>query len=359
MKVVVLMGGRSAEREVSLATGRGIAHALESIGHEVIQIDAAPGERSLPVEWKVLDKGTGEARKKEKPGGSLFPVSSVEDSEREKLSPAPLLPCSPAGGWERGADLVFLALHGGFGENGGIQALLEMMGMPYTGSGPLASAMAMDKDVSKRLFREAGVRTAPWFLVGREDDVEVVAERIAGAFGFPCVVKPNDQGSTVGLSIVNRAGDLRDAMEGASEYSEEILIERYIPGRELTVAILGDEALPVVEIHPRHGVYDYECKYTKGMSAYTVPAEIPEEVEREIKFQALKAFRALKCKGYGRVDFRFDPEEGLFCLEVNSLPGMTETSLVPKAARAAGLSFEQLVQRIMELALESRRKAKE
>ena len=231
--------------------------------------------------------------------------------------------------------------------------MLEMMGMPYTGSGPLASAMAMEKDVSKRLFRQAGVHTAPWFSVGREDDAAVVAERIVGAFGFPCVVKPNDQGSTVGLTIVDRPEGVRDAVELASETSAEVLIEQYIPGRELTVAILGDEALPVVEIHPEHGVYDYACKYRKGLSAYTVPAEIPEVLEREIQSQALKAFRALKCRGYGRVDFRFDPEAGFFCLEVNSLPGMTETSLVPKAAKAAGLSFEQLVARIMELATKS------
>jgi D-alanine-D-alanine ligase len=169
------------------------------------------------------------------------------------------------------------------------------------------------------------------------------------------VVKPNDQGSTVGLTILDQPEGVRDAVELASETSAEVLIERYIPGRELTVAILGDEALPVVEIHPQHGVYDYACKYRKGLSAYTVPAEIPKAVEREIQSQALKAFRALKCRGYGRADFRFDPEAGLFCLEVNSLPGMTETSLVPKAAEAAGLSFEQLVARIMELATVKRK----
>ncbi len=341
MKVAVLMGGHSTEREVSLATGKGIAKALESIGHEVVRLDIASDEQSSFPEWKVLDKRTEAGRRSTEANGPLFPVPPEGDNGGG----------SPSGrGWEGRLDLVFIALHGGFGENGGIQALLEMMGMPYTGSGPLASAMAMDKDVSKRLFQQAGVLTAPWFSIGRDDDAAVVAERIVGAFGFPCVVKPNDQGSTVGLTIVDRPEEVRDAVALAFKYSEEALIERYIPGRELTVAILGDEALPVVEIHPEHEVYDYACKYRKGLSAYTVPAEIPKAVEQEIQSEALKAFRALKCKGYGRVDFRFDPEAGLFCLEVNSLPGMTETSLVPKAARAAGLSFEQLVGRIMELA---------
>ena len=338
MKVVVLMGGHSTEREVSLATGKGIAKALESIGHKVVRLDIASDEQSLVSVWEMLDKGTEAGRRSTEANGPLFPVP-------------PLGVVSPSEGvWEGRPDLVFIALHGGFGENGGIQALLEIMGTPYTGSGPLASAMAMDKDVSKRLFRQAGVHTAPWFLVGREDDAAVVAERVVGAFGFPCVVKPNDQGSTVGLTIVDRPEGVRDAVALALKYSEEALIERYIPGRELTVAILGDEALPVVEIHPQHGVYDYACKYRKGLSAYTVPAEIPKAVEQEVQSQALKAFRALRCKGYGRVDFRFDPEAGLFCLEVNSLPGMTETSLVPKAAKAAGLSFEHLVARIMDLA---------
>ena len=353
MKVAVLMGGHSTEREVSLATGRGIAKALESIGHEVVRLDIASDEQSLVPEWKVLDKGTEAGRRSTEANGPLFPVPPEGD---KGVSPSPPLPLSPSvGGWEGGADLVFIALHGGFGENGGIQALLEMMGMPYTGSGPLSSAMAMDKDVSNRLFQQAGVHTAPWLLVGREDEAEGVSERIVGAFGFPCVIKPNDQGSTVGLTIVDRPEGLRDAVELALKYSAEVLIERYIPGRELTVAILGDEALPVVEIHPEHGVYDYACKYRKGLSAYTVPAEIPKAAEQEIQSQALKAFRALKCKGYGRVDFRFDPEAGFFCLEVNSLPGMTETSLVPKAARAAGLSFEHLVARIMELATVKRK----
>jgi D-alanine-D-alanine ligase len=341
MKVAVLMGGHSTEREVSLATGRGIAKALESIGHEVVRLDIASDEQSLVPVWKVLDKRTEAGRKSTEANGPLFPVPLVGDGGG----------VSPSGrGWEGRSDIVFIALHGGFGENGGIQALLEMMGMPYTGSGPLASAMAMDKDVSKRLFRQAGVHTAPWFSVGRGNEAAVVAERILGTFGFPCVIKPNDQGSTVGLTIVDRSEGIRDAVKLALKTGEEALIEQYIPGRELTVAILGDEALPVVEIHPEHGIYDYACKYRKGLSAYTVPAKIPKAVEREIQSQALKAFRALKCRGYGRVDFRFDPEAGLFCLEVNSLPGMTETSLVPKAAQAAGLSFEQLVARIMELA---------
>ncbi|MFH1008368.1 MAG: D-alanine--D-alanine ligase [Candidatus Latescibacterota bacterium] len=349
MRVAVLMGGHSTEREVSLATGRGITRALESIGHEVVPLDMASGEEFLSTLWKTMDKGTNAGTGKLKAPGPLFPVSEGRSGPHSAVFQ--ISRSLPAAGWEGGADLFFIALHGGFGENGGVQSLLEMMGVPYTGSGPLSSAMAMDKDVSKRLFRQRGVPTPPWFLVGKRCDAADVTERIVGTFGFPCVVKPNDQGSTVGLTIVDEPTGVLGALALSLTYSAEALVEKYIPGRELTVAILGEEALPVVEIHPEHRVYDYACKYREGLSAYTVPAEIPKEVEREIQLQAKRAFCALKCRGYGRVDFRFDPKEGLFCLEVNSLPGMTETSLVPKAARAAGLSFEQLMGRIIELAI--------
>ena len=165
-----------------------------------------------------------------------------------------------------------------------------------------------------------------------------------------CVVKPNDQGSTVGFSIVEQREELPDALAKAAEYTTEILIEQYIPGRELTVAVLEGSALPVIEIRPKHGVYDYECKYTKGMSEYIVPAEIPEHIETEIKAMALRAFEALKCEDYARVDFRLSDQGQLFCLEVNTLPGMTATSLVPKAAKAVGIEFPDLVARIARLA---------
>jgi D-alanine-D-alanine ligase len=342
LKVLVLMGGISAERDVSLASGEAIVKALKSAGHKVIALDTAKGQNLLPDSGKYIPEGVKtkppDVAELEKKGKELAlkAIDSFDFSE---------------------VDVIFLALHGGQGEDGTIQALLDLTGKPYTGSGVLASALAMNKAMSKKIFEREGILTPEWFLVEDSDlsDLSKIEDRIEKSLGFPCVVKPNDQGSTVGLTIVNEKSELKKAFDFAKKYSTQFLVEKYIPGRELTVGILGDQALPVVEIVPEHGIYDYECKYTTGKSKYIAPAEIPEEKSKEIQSIGLKAFRALGCEGYARVDFRFGEDDRFYCLEVNTLPGMTAHSLVPKAAKALGIDFPVLVDRIARLALRKRR----
>jgi D-alanine-D-alanine ligase len=342
LKILVLMGGISAERDVSLASGEAIVKALMSSDHKVIALDTAQGQKLLPDTGKYIPDGVKteppDIVELEKKGKELAlkAIDSFDFSE---------------------VDIIFLALHGGQGEDGTIQALLDLTGKPYTGSGVLASALAMNKAMSKKIFEREGILTPDWFLVENSDlsDLSRIANQIEKGLGFPCVVKPNDQGSTVGLSIVNEKTELKKAFDFAQKYSAEFLIEKYISGRELTVGILGDKALPVIEIVPEHEVYDYECKYTKGKSNYICPAEIPEDKAKEIQTIALKVFKALGCEGYARVDFRFGDDCRFYCLEVNTLPGMTATSLVPKAAKAVGIDFSELVDRIAKLALKKRK----
>jgi D-alanine-D-alanine ligase len=245
-------------------------------------------------------------------------------------------------------DVIFLALHGGTGEDGTIQALLDLTGIPYTGSGHLASALAMDKDLSKHLFRRAGVPTADWLMA------PATADEVARGLGFPVIVKPSKQGSTVGLSLVRDPALLQDAITEAFRHDDEVMLEAFVPGRELTVGILGGEALPVGEIIPVKELYDYECKYTPGMAREIFPAELSPEQTAELQELAKAAFRALKLSGCARIDFRMTPEGEFFCLEANTLPGMTELSLIPQAAAAAGISFPELCDRIAHLAHSSR-----
>jgi D-alanine-D-alanine ligase len=248
-------------------------------------------------------------------------------------------------------DVVMLALHGGRGEDGTLQALLDLTGVPYTGSGHLASALAMDKDLSKRLFRGVGVPTADWMMV-RGEDRGPSAEEVERELGFPVIVKPSKQGSTVGLTMVKEGSQLRGAIDLAKEHDDEVMIEGYIAGRELTVGILGDEALPVGEIIPVHEIYDYECKYTPGMAREIFPADLSADETATIQELALRAFRVLKLRGYARIDFRMSADGVFYCLEANTLPGMTELSLIPQAAAAAGISFEELCERIVRLAVQ-------
>jgi D-alanine-D-alanine ligase len=244
----------------------------------------------------------------------------------------------------READVVFLVLHGGRGEDGTIQTMLETIGVPYTGSGPIASGIAMDKDVSKRLFQDAGVPTARWRMA------PISVDMAGKELGWPIVVKPSKQGSTVGLTVVKQREDFDRALWYAGEFDDEVMVEAFIPGRELTVGILEDRALAVGEIIPQHEIFDYECKYTPGMSEEIFPAQLPAAATAECQRLGLLAHRALKLGGYSRVDFRLTPAGQLFCLEANTLPGMTATSLLPQAAKAVGIEFAELCDRISRAA---------
>lgn len=349
MKIAVLYGGTSSERDVSLVTGRAVANALADGGHEVLLVDPARGD--APV-------GPREAAAAARIGAAAPPPEHETGSALEAVS-------SEAVGT---ADVVFVALHGGTGEDGTVQGLLELAGKRYTGSGVLGSALAMDKRASKLLFETCGIPSPEWEVVSFEgqeppgarggspwlptdvtiDGAEDAVERLGG---YPVVVKPNDQGSTVGLTVVHDELRLRPAVRIAAEYSRHVLLERYVKGREVTVAVLGGEALPIVEIVPKRGLYDYESKYTKGMSEYYCPAELPRGVAGELSRHALTGFAALGLRGYARIDFLVSDDQTPLCLEANTVPGMTETSLVPMAAEAAGIGFGELVDRIVRMAL--------
>lgn len=298
-KIGVLLGGLSSEREVSLASGNAIMKALEEKGH-------------LPA---ALDVGRDIAKKIR----------------------------------EQNVEIAFIALHGRFGEDGAIQGLLEVMGIPYTGSGILASALGMNKIVSKQIFRSQGLHVGAYEVVSfdAEGGVEAAVERI----GYPAVIKPSAEGSSVGVSIVYKRDDIAPAKKKAFAYGPEVLVEKFIAGKEVQVGILGDRALGAIEIVPKRAFYDYTAKYEPGMSEHFFPARIPEDVYRKTLAAGLAAHRALGCRGYSRVDFIIDGRGDPYILEVNTLPGMTATSLLPDIARGVGISFPNLVEEILRLAL--------
>lgn len=327
-KVALLVGGNSPEREVSKMSGKGVLQALKLLEYPTVIIDPAYGLNQPKEEDNFF---------LEKDYAKISNRNSIDAINSDLLNDI---------------DIVFSALHGKWAEDGTIQSLLELRGLKYTGSKILASALAMDKEMSKVIFRQVGVQTPDWFTVKyRNFEPNLIADQIKKEIGFPCIIKPNDQGSTVGLKFVKDEAEVEEGIVIAQQYSSKALVEKYIPGREITVAVLINEALPVLEIVPKSGLYDYKSKYTSGMSEYIVPAKIPEETAKKAQQQALKAFHSLGCEGYARVDFRLSNDNELYCLEVNTLPGMTPLSLVPKAAKAVGISFEELVKRIIQQAL--------
>jgi len=338
VKVLVLAGGKSREREVSLNSGKAIAEGLQSLGHQVKMIDTGDGRELLATATAcaVSDRHSSTVSRAPIAPSDHTPVAFVPSDLRE-------------------FDCVFIALHGGIGENGTLQALLDLSGVSYTGSGVLASALAMDKYRAKLLFDSVGVPTPRTVFFGDEASaVKFCGEVEPDQFQYPIIVKPNAEGSTVGLTLANDHDALLAGIAQAAACDVNILMEEFIPGRELTVAILGNEVMPAVEIIPKSGLYDYQAKYTIGASEYICPAQLDKQVEADIREFAQLAYEVLGCAGYARVDFRLNPQNELFCLEVNTLPGMTATSLVPKAAKAAGISFEQLLDRIVKLALANR-----
>lgn len=348
MKIVVLMGGASDEREVSLASGAQVAGALRERGHDVLAADTFAGLLSLEDEVELRLGGVG-ARP---PANSR--LARMSDARVARLASEPPL---------ADADLFFLALHGGAGENGAIQGLLDMVRAPYTGSDRLGCTLAMDKDVTKRLLRDAGIATPDWFTAteageivdpaGSASDVapEDLAATVERRLGLPVVVKAATGGSSLRLELARDRAALDRAVRASRSWRDLTLFERYHRGREFTVGVVGDEALPVGEIVPRGEYFDYQSKYQPGMAEEIFPARIDPTSTRQLQYLARRVFRVLRMRDYGRVDFIVGPDGAPWCLEANGAPGMTANSLLPKAAAAAGMTFPKLCDRIARLAL--------
>lgn len=294
LKVGVFYGGVSAEREVSIKTGKAVIKAVQELGFQCVPVD---------VDHKFLRN------------------LAIPD-----------------------IDVAFIALHGRFGEDGTIQALFELKGIPYTGSGVLASGLALNKKFTKLVFRELDIPTADYQIL-RYPENEIKLD-------LPVVVKPINEGSSIGMSIIREEIEIAEAVKRAYEFDTELLVEKFIEGREFTVAVLNNQPLPVIEILPKNEFYDYEAKYTYGLTDFVVPAQIDAELTRELQEIAIRAFRALGCEDFGRVDI-IEKDGEFFVLEINTIPGMTETSLLPKAAAAANISFEQMIKEIVLNALET------
>lgn len=330
LKVAVLMGGSSAEREVSLSTGRQILNALDPKKYEVYALDTLSGQKCLPA------------------GDTPVKLMRAEDGTTEIIA----LPQLPQVGASDRPDVVMIALHGPGGEDGTVQGMLEVLGIPYTGSGVLASALAMDKAMCKRVLTAAGVLMPRDATIHKEDSSYV---SLVGSLPLPWIVKPNAQGSTIGMSVVKTASDLGAALEMAFEYDDTALVEQFVKGTEITVPILGNrelEVLPIVEIVPASGFYDYAAKYTPGATDEIVPARISPEAAQSAKAIAELCHRTLGCRGMSRTDMIVTSDDEIYTLEVNTIPGMTPTSLLPRAAGAAGYTFSQVLDRLIALALE-------
>lgn len=303
-RIGVLMGGFSSERDVSIRSGLAIYQALQELGYNSVLID--------------VGKDIVNVLKKEK------------------------------------VKLAFLALHGGTGENGAIQGMLEVLEIPYTGSGILASALAMDKEASKKIFMYHGLPVAPFVVVQRQEKnskLRIQSSELRTDFEMPWVVKPAAQGSSIGISIVKEQAGLVPALEKAFSLGKRAIIEKFVEGKEVHIGILGSRALGGVEVKPSLEFYNYEAKYTSGLTEYIIPPQIEDAVYEKAKNIALNAHTAIGCSGATRVDLRIDENATPYVLEVNTLPGMTATSLLPKIAQFAGLSFKNLIEEIMRLAL--------
>ncbi|MBQ1229798.1 MAG: D-alanine--D-alanine ligase, partial [Clostridia bacterium] len=330
-------GGYSPERDVSLSSGSLIANALIERGHRVLLLDVYEGLPSLPADTDVLFRSA--------PYDPYVIPSSVPDLDalRARVDNGNSLIGRNVLSLCRLADKVFLALHGAMGENGQLQATLESYGILHTGSDYVGSLLAMDKDLSKRLLRDAGLPTPDWTVVTPE-----TAEDALHDLPFPCVVKPLSGGSSVGISMVEDRGALQRALAEAFRWERRVLIEKRITGRELTVAILDGEALPAVEIRPFTGFYDYENKY-QGTTEEICPAPIPREAAEQLSALCKRAFSVLRLRHYARFDVMMDEEGRFFILEANTLPGMTPTSLLPLSAATAGISYAELCERLVRL----------
>lgn len=344
MNIVVLAGGISTEREISIVSGTQVCKALREKGHNAILVDVFCGDNRIGEDVKGafsseydVDEAAAYARsfdgklKKMKKRGSFF-------------GPNVIALC-------QAADTVFMALHGSNGEDGKIQAVFELMGIPYTGSSYLGSALAMDKDLTKQLFRENGVPTPRGIVIRKGMKI---AGPMENGVGLPCVVKPSCGGSSVGVSIPRSENAYYEAIEEAFSYEDVLIVEQYISGREFSCGIVDGVAYPVIEIAPLHGFYDYTNKYKAGSTVETCPAEIPDQLSKKIQRACLDAYHTLHLNSYGRIDVMMDEEENVYCLEANTLPGMTPTSLLPQEAAALGIDFPTLCEKLIDVSIRDR-----
>ena len=349
MKIVVLCGGLSMERNVSITSGTLICRALREIGHRAILVDMFNGLEDVDTPLDQLFDHLPDIQDAQV--GALEPDLEAVKAARKWKSPSLV----GRGVFElcAMADVVFLGLHGACGEDGRIQAALELMGIPYTGSGYLGSALAMDKDLTKRLVSAAGVRTPRWHMVyyDREDTLKQ-----ASSIGLPCVVKPVDSGSSIGVAIAHDQKELSDALEMNRPLGRAI-VEQYMKGREIDVGVLKGEALPSIEIRPKKGFYDYVNKYQAGATVEICPSPIEPAIEAELRRVAVKVHNLLGLTGYSRSDYMVDENGDVYFLEINTLPGMTPTSLMPQEAAAVGIDYKRLCQMIVEDALERSERA--
>ncbi len=346
MNIVVLAGGLSTERDVSFVTGNEVAKALRKNGHQVILLDVFMGYSDKEEDLTgVFDRAQEVSISVKGISKEAPDLAAVKKSRKDQsdcfFGPNVIAMC-------RMADIVFLALHGENGENGKVQAAFDLYGIQYTGSGYLSSALAMDKGLSKRLFTANQIPT-PLGISMKKENCQWNFEDTG--LTLPCVVKPCCGGSSIGVSIVRTKEEYQKALEEAFQWETEVIIEDYIKGREFSVAVIDFKALPVIEIAPIEGFYDYKNKYAAGSAVETCPAEIPEGITKEMQRCAEKVAEVLELDTYSRMDFLLDEENNFYCLEANTLPGMTPTSLIPQEAQAVGMDFQQLCEQIIEISM--------
>lgn len=338
MKIALIVGGLSAEREVSLTSGKSILKGLRENGHTVKVIDPIFGAESA-TEDEIFNYNFS----KEYPPQEV--LSKMKNTSYRKF-----LDCINSDLFDD-IDIAFIGLHGKYGEDGKIQTLLEARGIKYTGSGTLASAIAMDKDISKILFSHSGITTPRWISYKRNDEINF--DKVLKYTGVPYVVKPTDEGSTVGISRIDTDDEMqfRKSLELSFKYSDKVIIEEYIKGKEITIPIINKEAFPIIEIRPKDGYYDYEHKYTTGMTEYICPVDFDKDVIKTIEDFGIKAYNAVGAEVYARIDLLLTDDNKPYCLEINTLPGMTSLSLVPKSAKVKGIEFNELLEKIISLSL--------
>ena len=340
MNIVVLCGGLSGERDVSISSGTGAANALRKLGHNAVLIDLYLGWTKPfenPAEVFAFSGDVEEYRVSETVP-DLESVKALRPYDGRRIGPHVLELCMAA-------DITFMALHGEEGENGKVQAMLDLYSVKYTGCGYLGSALAMNKSLSKTIFHSCGIASPEGVALGRGDAAEYTPD-------FPCVVKPCSGGSSVGTSVVNSKEEYAAALELAFRYEEKVLVERFIKGRELTVGVMDGRAMPVIEIIPNHGFYSYKSKYQAGAAQEICPAQIGEQMRRRVQNLAERVARALMIEAYCRVDFLWDCVSGeIYCLEANTLPGMTPTSLIPQMAAAMDMDYGRLCEKIIEVSM--------